>query len=57
MPVATAVLQAVSDAGWLAPGGWLSVETERGEAVDPQGLVADVTRDVGKARLTLLRRP
>ena len=53
----TAVLQAVSDAGWLAPGGWLSVETERGEAVDPQGLLVDVTREVGKARLTLLRRP
>jgi len=53
----TAVVQAVSGAAWLAPGGWLTVETERGEAVDPRGLLVDVTREVGKARLTLLRRP
>jgi 16S rRNA (guanine966-N2)-methyltransferase len=52
----TAVVQAVSDAGWVARGGWLSVETERGETVEPQGLVVEVTRQVGKARLTLLRR-
>jgi len=51
-----AVVQSICRADWLAPGGWLSVETERGEAVDPPDLVIDTSRDVGRARLTLLRR-
>jgi len=53
----TAVVQAVVNAGWLAPGGWLSVETSRDDKVDTFGLTLDATRDVGRARLTLLRRP
>ena len=53
----TAVVKAVVNAGWLAPGGWLSVETSRDDPVDPLGLTLDATRDVGRARLTLLRRP
>jgi 16S rRNA (guanine966-N2)-methyltransferase len=52
----TAVVQAVVNAGWLTPGGWLSVETSRDDTVDPLGLTFDATRDVGRARLTLLRR-
>jgi len=51
-----APLKAVIDAGWLAPGGWITVETSRGETVDPNGLALEATRDVGRARLTLLRR-
>lgn len=53
----SAAVHAILHGGWLAPGGWLSVETSRGEAVDPAGLALDATRDVGPARLTLLRRP
>jgi 16S rRNA (guanine966-N2)-methyltransferase len=53
----TAVVQAVVRAGWLAPGGWLSVETARRDPVDPGELEIDATRDFTKARLTLLRRP
>jgi 16S rRNA (guanine966-N2)-methyltransferase len=53
----SAVLHAVVAAGWLAPGGWMSVETARGDTVDPLGLVIEATRDVGRAKLTLLRRP
>ena len=53
----TAVLQAVESAGWLAPGGWMSVETSRADEVDPGTLVLDTTRVVGRARLTLLRKP
>lgn len=53
----TAAVQAVIDAGWLAPGGWLSVETSRSDDVDPGGLVTEVVRRVGRAKLTLLRRP
>jgi 16S rRNA (guanine966-N2)-methyltransferase len=52
-----AVVHSISDAGWLAPGGWLSVETQRGETIDPGDLTVDSARDVGRARLTLLRRP
>jgi 16S rRNA (guanine966-N2)-methyltransferase len=53
----TAIVKAVADAGWLAPGGWMSVETSRSERLDPAVFTIDATRDVGRARLTLLRRP
>jgi 16S rRNA (guanine966-N2)-methyltransferase len=53
----TAVVGAVTQADWLAPGGWMSVETSRGDQVDPGHLTIETTRDVGRARLTLLRRP
>jgi 16S rRNA (guanine966-N2)-methyltransferase len=53
----TSAVDAVVAASWLAPGGWMSVETARGEAVDPGALEVDAARDVGRARLTLLRRP
>jgi 16S rRNA (guanine966-N2)-methyltransferase len=52
----TAVVQAVTRAEWLAPGGWMSVETSRSDHVDSDPLIIEVTRDVGRARLTLLRR-
>jgi 16S rRNA (guanine966-N2)-methyltransferase len=52
-----AVVQAVVSAGWLAPGGWISVEIARDDNVEFAGLETDVVRDVGRARLTLLRRP
>ena len=53
----TEVVRAAIVADWLAPGGWMSVETSRGDDVDPGQLRIDVARDVGRARLTLLRRP
>jgi 16S rRNA (guanine966-N2)-methyltransferase len=53
----TEVVQSVIAAGWLAPGGWMSVETDRGEVVEGGELLADATRTVGRAQLTLLRRP
>ena len=53
----SAVVKAVGDAEWLAPGGWLSVETERRDAVDPGELSPEADRHFGKARITLLRRP
>ena len=51
------IVRAVLYADWLAPGGWMSVETSGDDALDPYGLDVDVVRDVGRARLTLLRRP
>ena len=53
----TAVARAIGDAGWLAPGGWLSIETSRSDTVDPGELRLDGEREVGRARITLLRRP
>ena len=51
----SAVVAAVVAAKWLAPGGWLAVETERGAVVDPGPLMVEVERDTGRARLTLMR--
>ena len=51
----SAVVAAVVAASWLAPGGWIAVETERGAAVDPGPLTIEVERDTGRARLTLMR--
>jgi 16S rRNA (guanine966-N2)-methyltransferase len=53
----TAVVESVLNGCWLASGGWMSVETSRDDRVDTGGLEIDTTRDVGRARITLLRRP
>jgi len=49
-------IKSVAAAGWLAVGGWMSVETSRDDKVDPGDFILDTTRVVGRARLTLLRR-
>ncbi len=41
--------------GWFSPSAWISVETGIKEDIDVKGFVIDTVRDVGKARLTLLR--
>ncbi len=41
--------------GWFAPSAWISIETDRSETIDAKGYITDTIRDVGKARLTLLR--
>ncbi|MEP7130791.1 MAG: 16S rRNA (guanine(966)-N(2))-methyltransferase RsmD [Sphingomicrobium sp.] len=53
----TQAVRAVAEADWLAAGGWMSVETSRADAVDPGPFAIETTREVGRARLTLLRRP
>ena len=53
----TAAEAAVVQAEWLAPGGWMSVETDRHDQLEPGQLVLQATRDVGRARLWLLSRP
>lgn len=53
----TAAVRAVAAAGWLTPGCWMAVETARSDAVDPGEWTIDATRNVGRARLTLLRSP
>jgi 16S rRNA (guanine966-N2)-methyltransferase len=52
----TAAARAAAAAGWLAEGGWMAIETRKGDLVTPpDGWELDATRDVGRARLTLLR--
>jgi 16S rRNA (guanine966-N2)-methyltransferase len=52
----TAVAEAVAKSGWLPPGGWMAIETRRGDDVTPpDGWNVDAERDVGRARLTILR--
>jgi 16S rRNA (guanine966-N2)-methyltransferase len=41
--------------GWIAPGAWIGVETSRREGLDVKGFEVDAVREVGKARLHLLR--
>ena len=52
----TAVAEAVVKAGWATSGGWMAIETHKGDAVaPPKGWEVVAERDVGRARLTLLR--
>jgi len=51
----SSVVAAVTNAGWLAQGGWMSVETSRDDIVNPATFEVETVRDVGRARLTLLR--
>jgi 16S rRNA (guanine966-N2)-methyltransferase len=50
-----AALASAQARGWLGPHSWISVETGRDEAVQVPGLAVEAMRQVGKARLTLLR--
>jgi 16S rRNA (guanine966-N2)-methyltransferase len=50
-----AVARAVANAGWLTPGGWMSIETSRSDEVDQGDLSLEATRVVGRARITFLR--
>ena len=52
----SAAAVAIMSADWLAPGGWLAVETARREPVSCDGLDVAAEREVGAARLTLLVR-
>lgn len=51
----SAAVEAVAKAEWLSHGGWMAVETHKGDKVDaPDGWIVDAERDVGRARVTLL---
>lgn len=51
----TAVVRMTTEGGWLSPGGWMAIETARGDAVEPAPFALEVERDIGRARLTILR--
>ena len=42
--------------GWIGETTWVSLETAKQESVSIKGFVAEATRDVGKARIHILRR-
>lgn len=50
-----AALDKLTRLGWIGPSTWISVETGRDEDIKAKGLEVEATRDVGKARLHLLR--
>ena len=52
----SAALAHLLSAGWAEAGAWISIETKRRDAVNPQGCTIEAERDVGRARITLLRR-
>ena len=41
--------------GWIAPATWISIETAKGETLSVKGFTIETVRDVGRARLNLLR--
>jgi 16S rRNA (guanine966-N2)-methyltransferase len=51
----SAAVAAVAEAGWLAKGGWMAVETARGEDIAPGPFTIDAGRDVGRARIHIMR--
>jgi 16S rRNA (guanine966-N2)-methyltransferase len=55
----TDALTKLLDAGWATNGCWIAIETERGDRVEPPNGAPSVEaeRDVGRARITLLRCP
>ncbi|QNM83148.1 16S rRNA (guanine(966)-N(2))-methyltransferase RsmD [Sphingomonas sabuli] len=51
----SSVIAVLRDSGWAAPAAWIAVETKRGDRVDAGDWAIDAERDVGPARLTLIR--
>jgi 16S rRNA (guanine966-N2)-methyltransferase len=55
-PYGSGLAQAALEKLPLAPGGWASIETGRGEEIRAQGYEVDAERIHGKARISLLRK-
>jgi 16S rRNA (guanine966-N2)-methyltransferase len=53
--MAEMALERISQGGWTARGGWVSVESDRPELNVPSGFEVDTDRRFGKAHLLLLR--
>lgn len=52
---AVVALEKLDRFGWIAPSAWISVETGRDEMPRPTGYELDTERNIGKAKITLLR--
>ncbi len=55
--LAEMTLGRICNSGWIAPGGLVSLETDRDRPPAPQGFVIEAERRFGKASILLLRRP
>ena len=55
--LAQAALDRIAEGGWLAAGGWISVETESELPAPPAPLERAAERRFGKAKIGLFRRP
>lgn len=53
---ARSVIDTAATTEVVAPGGWLAIETARGETVTTDAFTIEAERDVGRARIFLLRR-
>jgi 16S rRNA (guanine966-N2)-methyltransferase len=53
--LAQAALDRIAGGGWLAPGGWASIETGGESLAFPPALQPETERRFGKAVITLLR--
>ena len=53
--LAQAALDRIAQGNWLAPGGWLSIETAGESLAFPPGLVPETERRFGKATIFLVR--
>lgn len=54
--LAEMALQRICNAGWVAPGGLVSIETDGTPLETPLGFAIEAERRFGKAYLTLFRR-
>ncbi|MDP8914730.1 MAG: 16S rRNA (guanine(966)-N(2))-methyltransferase RsmD [Pseudomonadota bacterium] len=54
--LAEMALNRVCNAGWVSPGGLVSLETERDRPPPPPGFAIEAERRFGKAHILLLRR-
>lgn len=54
--LAAKTLAMLASGGWLAPGAFACAETGRDETLAPEQYTVDAVRDVGKARLHILRK-
>lgn len=52
---AIVALEKLNRFGWIAPSAWISVESERREIIAPKGYNIETERNIGKAKITLLR--
>ncbi len=52
---ATIALEKLKRCNWISPTAWISVETERNEQISPKGYTVENERNIGKAKITLLR--
>lgn len=48
-------LDKLSRLGWTGPATWVSIETGKNEDIEVKGFEIDTVRDIGKARIHILR--